>query len=313
MDAFAASPFALVDVHGSLRLVTDAVHEDDALCLALVCRAMRDALGARFPACPRAGGRAVAKLAARVTADGVLDLSTGGLHGGLRGGLRALPEGVGRLAYLPAPGLRKLVLSFNRNLAALPAGLWTLTGLEELDLYACGLRALPEGIGRLAGLRKLNLFNNKKLTALPAGLCSLAGLEELNLSYCGLTALPEGVAALIGLKRLDLDGNGQLTALPEGLCALAGLEELDLAGCGLVVLPEGIGRLAGLKKLDLFGNEQLIALPAGLGRLCNLKELRLWGCLGLAALRTLHDQEGLPALLAHLAAQGGEPAAGEAG
>ena len=51
MDAFAASPFALLDAHGSLRLATDVVHEDDALCLALVCRAMRDALGApRRPA-----------------------------------------------------------------------------------------------------------------------------------------------------------------------------------------------------------------------------------------------------------------------
>jgi hypothetical protein len=48
MDAFATSPFALLDAHGSLRLVTNAVHEDDALCLALVCRAIagrsRDAL-----------------------------------------------------------------------------------------------------------------------------------------------------------------------------------------------------------------------------------------------------------------------------
>ena len=75
MNALAASPFTLLDAHGSLRLVTDVVHEDDALCLALACRAMRDALGARFPACPRAGGRAVALLAARVTAGGVLDLS----------------------------------------------------------------------------------------------------------------------------------------------------------------------------------------------------------------------------------------------
>jgi hypothetical protein len=45
----AASPFALLDVRGSLRLVTDRVHEDDALCLALACRALRDALWARFP------------------------------------------------------------------------------------------------------------------------------------------------------------------------------------------------------------------------------------------------------------------------
>ena len=65
MAALAASPFALLDAHSSLRLVTDVVHEDDALCLALTCRALRDALWARFPARPaghahagRGGGRA---------------------------------------------------------------------------------------------------------------------------------------------------------------------------------------------------------------------------------------------------------------
>ena len=48
--AFSGSPpFSLLDARGSLRLVTDAVHEDDALCLALTCRALRDALWARFP------------------------------------------------------------------------------------------------------------------------------------------------------------------------------------------------------------------------------------------------------------------------
>ena len=107
MDALATSPFALLDAHGNLRLVTDVVHEDDALCLALVRRAMRDALGARFPACPRAGSRAVAELAARVTTDGVLDLSG---RQNLRG-LRALPQGLGRLAYLPWGGVRTLNLS----------------------------------------------------------------------------------------------------------------------------------------------------------------------------------------------------------
>ena len=51
--AFASSPhFGLLDARGSVRLVTDAVPEDDALCLALTCRALRDALWARFPARP---------------------------------------------------------------------------------------------------------------------------------------------------------------------------------------------------------------------------------------------------------------------
>jgi hypothetical protein len=45
----AESPFALLDARSSLRFVTDVVHEDDALCLALTCRTLRDALWARFP------------------------------------------------------------------------------------------------------------------------------------------------------------------------------------------------------------------------------------------------------------------------
>jgi hypothetical protein len=114
----AASPFALLDVHGSLRLVTDAVHEDDALCLALACRALRDALWARFPARPvghvhagkrlRTRDKAVAQLGGRVTADGVLSL--------VYDRLRTLPAGIGpigRLVYLPAPGLKKLDLMGN--------------------------------------------------------------------------------------------------------------------------------------------------------------------------------------------------------
>ena len=83
--------------------------------------------------------------------------------------------------------------------------------------------------------------------------------------------------------------------------------------CGLRALPAGVGRLAGLKHLNLYGNEGLAALAAGLGRLGNLTHLDLRKCPGLTALADLQRREGLPALLAHLAAQGGEPAAGEAG
>ena len=45
----------------------------------------------------------------------------------------------------------------------------------------------------------------------------------------------------------------------------------------------------------------LKALPAGLGRLRNLQELDFRGCDGLAELEEMKRQQGLPALLAHLA------------
>jgi hypothetical protein len=57
--------------------------------------------------------------------------------------------------------------------------------LEELDVWICGLGALPEGIGLLVGLRKLDLFSEDNIGLQPGaaaeGLwCSLvAWLEEL--------------------------------------------------------------------------------------------------------------------------------------
>ena len=81
MDPLAASPFALLDKHSSLRLVTDAVHEDDALCLALTCRALRDVLWARYPR--RAGGDAHA--GARVRTRDVAVVGTAGRLAWARG------------------------------------------------------------------------------------------------------------------------------------------------------------------------------------------------------------------------------------
>ena len=211
----------------------------------------------------------MARLTARVAAAGLLDRcdpdSDSDYDGGSAddyeyGGLHTLPEGFGRLAYLPRPGLRKLYISDNGRLGALLDGLCSLVGLEELSLDSCGLRALPEGIGALTGLRKLALSHNRELVTLPGGLWSLVGLEAMWLAGC------------------------VLTALPEGLCSLVGLGLLDLQSCGLLqALPEGIGALAGLWKLDVTFSTGLTALPAGLGRLRNLKELDVNGCPGLAA------------------------------
>ena len=88
MDPLAASPFAMLDKHSSLRLVTDAVHENDALCLALTCRALRDALWTRFPRRP-AGD---AHTGARVRTRDVAVVGTVGRLAWARGLDRPWPE-----------------------------------------------------------------------------------------------------------------------------------------------------------------------------------------------------------------------------
>ena len=287
--ALASSPFALLDTHGSLRLIIDLVPEDDALCLALSCRVMRDALGVRFPTCPRAGGRAGAELATRVTAEGVLDLNNGGRQ---NIGLRMLPGELGRLAYLPKPGLKRINLIGNTNLTTLPDALWSLVGLEALDLRGCRLASLPAGIGRLSRLKTLLLADGVDVHGrrptnpatrrdewdfLPETLWLLVELEELSLSYCGLVTLPEGIGRLVGLRQLRLGGNKHL-ALPEGLWSLKELIELNLSNCGLTSLSEGIGRMTRLTKLALYNNRGLSTLPNGLSTLTGLEDLSLDRC-----------------------------------
>ncbi len=47
-----ASPFRMLDAHSSIRLVLDALDEDDCLCAALTCRAFRDTVNSRFALLP---------------------------------------------------------------------------------------------------------------------------------------------------------------------------------------------------------------------------------------------------------------------
>ena len=245
MAALTNSPFGLLDAYSSLHLITDFVHEDDALCLALVCCALRDALWTRFPMRPKGhphvGKRlrtrdvAMGTLGSRVNADGILALRYDDSN--------SLPGGIGRLVHLPKPGLTHLLCGnwrLSGRLKTLPEGLWSLLRLEVLDLGDIGLLALPQGIQRLKMLRILNIKFNTNLV-LPEGLWSMVRLEELDIGAICLDALPDGIGRLSGLRKLIL-GNNRGLLLPGTLWSLTGLQELDLRDCGLKALPRASRR-----------------------------------------------------------------------
>jgi hypothetical protein len=83
----AGSAFGLLEGGGRLQLVVELVPEDDALCLALACRPLRDAVFCRFPRrrparttcerCGVVGGHAGVRLRTRDTAI-VATLAVGG-------------------------------------------------------------------------------------------------------------------------------------------------------------------------------------------------------------------------------------------
>jgi Leucine-rich repeat (LRR) protein len=106
--------------------------------------------------------------------------------------------------------LRRLDLGYSERMAALPAGLCALAGLEELDLQDCGLTSLPEGIGGLIGLWKLDLCGNRGLAALPAGLGELHDLKELGRGICPRLATLDALKEREGLPALHTHMRGSL-------------------------------------------------------------------------------------------------------
>lgn len=174
--------------------------------------------------------------------------------------------------------LTTLDLSYNprrpdrMKLTEIPAGVFELAHLQELNLANNGLTTLPESITRLTGLSMLKLTGNR-LTALPEAITRLTSLTLLDLGYNELATLPEAITQLPGLSVLNLSGN-RLTTLPEAMTRLTGLTMLALGGNQLTTLPEPVTRLTGLEQLYLWNN-QLTVLPEAVAELTKLTALSL--------------------------------------
>ena len=328
VHALAASAFALLDKRGSLRFVTDVVHEDDALCLALACRALRDALWARFPAQPaghaHAGKRLwtrdamLAKLASRVTTAGVLVITNSEFYNPDTGNYYcgwplSLPEGIGRLAYLPYPGLRKLHLHNISGVATLPESFVRLGSLEELIIEDCAGLLMEQAINTQGGLQALLAYmrgetiEGLQVLDIQVPCRCLAGARHAGARPAGarrgcgqvrLGAPPEGIGRLLNLTTLNIalhsigaDGATALAELPrltslnvngnsigaQGALALANLPRLTTLDVEDNTIglqgAEALTKLSSLTTLNVGNNAIGAEGAAALAKLPNLTTL----------------------------------------
>lgn len=117
---------------------------------------------------------------------------------------------------------RRRVLTLSGfELEELPATLFELRWLEELDLSGNCLNELSEDFGKLDALATLLLKGNR-LTALPEGVVRLDALRTLDVSGNQLTVVPSELGRL---EHLDVRGNRHLRFPPPGIVAL-GEEQL---------------------------------------------------------------------------------------
>ncbi|KAH9782321.1 ADP-ribosyl cyclase/cyclic ADP-ribose hydrolase [Citrus sinensis] len=128
------------------------------------------------------------------------------------------------------PHLNKLVilnLRGSKSLKSLPAGIFNLEFLTELDLSGCSkLKRLPE--------------------------ISSGNIGQFFLSGTAIEELPSSFELLLRLWLLDLSDCKRLKSLPSSLRKLKSLELLSLRGCSnLQRLPEWLGQLSSPLKVNL--------------------------------------------------------------
>ncbi|GLC43469.1 hypothetical protein PLESTB_001560500 [Pleodorina starrii] len=181
-------------------------------------------------------------------------------------------------------GLAVLRLGYLDLSAPLPAGLFELIGLRELDLEQNFLPALSPDISKLSNLQVLNLMDSLDPEAEGPGVIPWASIYKLtrlrHLSISGPEDTPRvarGVGALAGLEWLALHCVTLPGPVMDELCAeLRCLIYLDLTACKLGTLPAAITRMHRLTELQLAQN-RLTRLPAGFGALTRLVDLGLGG------------------------------------
>ena len=187
-----------------------------------------------------------------------------------RSNLTSIPKEVFEMKQL-----RKLDLSWNKDLKTLPPEIGNLKNLEYLDCSGCSLRNLPKELGKLKKLRYLRLWNNW-IGELPAEIGNLENLENLMLENCALKTLPKEIGKLKKLKDLNLRSNYGIR-LPDEIGDLKNLESLSVSSCNLMKLPNWIGRLKNLRSLLIGGNDRLTELPPEIYKLDKLTYVSNYG------------------------------------
>lgn len=162
------------------------------------------------------------------------------------------------------------------QLERIPSAVFSLTGLQELDLRENKLTTVEEimSLQHCRRLSTLRLWHNA-IAYIPEHISKLHALETLDASWNKIRRLPARLYYCTKLRHLDLSHN-QLSALPTEIGSMQSLQYLSIAFNSLESLPEELFSCKRLKTLAL-GNNSISFLSSRVANLAQLVRLELKG------------------------------------
>ncbi|WOH16085.1 hypothetical protein DCAR_0935634 [Daucus carota subsp. sativus] len=171
-----------------------------------------------------------------------------------------VPKSIGCLKNLEilalpfqAQGVDMNMCSISRNTGFIPASVWSLFALTNLNLSNCYLVDLPDSIGDLSSLQHLNLSGNR-FNVLTSSLGQLSNLKSLSIIGC------EFLWAILELPPNLSDLYASYCASIETLVVskLSNLRCLYLSYCTNLVDIEGLNKLESIARIEMAGCENLL-------------------------------------------------------
>jgi len=186
--------------------------------------------------------------------------------------LTQVPPAITEIEYYAFRDIQ--AVSFNNNPIANADVLGKLEDLQAINMWRCGLEAIPNTWTSLNKLQVLGLGHSKTLTNF-GPIKRLTNITWLDLGGCQLKSIPEEITHLTKLVVLAL-GDNQGIEIDDNICCFWNLQKLALNNCALETVPNPIFSLLKLTHLHLDDN-LLKSIEPEIGHLKEMEELSVTG------------------------------------